>query len=219
MNEMTVLIAAASKHGATGEIAARIGTRLVERGIDIELKDIDNVGELSRYDAFVIGSGIYLGNWMKEGRRFLDAHAAELAERPTWLFASGSIVGDPPVADDPDALRTGLTNRLVELTHARQHKLFAGKLDSSTLGLLEKAAVRGAHASKGDHRGWQAIDEWAEAIAHELEQHPVGSGAAYEERRDARDAKNDYPSASSLSRCGRKNATIRLRALRADGSW
>jgi menaquinone-dependent protoporphyrinogen oxidase len=174
---VTVLIAAASKHGATDEIAARIGTRLVERGIDVELKNLGQVVDVSGYDAFVIGSGIYLGNWLKDARRFLDAHAAELAQRPTWLFASGSIVGDPPVADDPNALRAGLADRLVEATHAREHKLFAGKLDTSTLGLLEKAAVRGAHASEGDHRDWQAIDDWAAAIAHELEQRHISSVA------------------------------------------
>jgi menaquinone-dependent protoporphyrinogen oxidase len=86
------------------------------------------------------------------------------------LFASGSIVGDPPVSDDPNALRAGLADRLLELTHAREHKLFAGKLDTTKLGLLEKAAVRGAHASEGDHRDWQAIDDWAAAIASELGQ-------------------------------------------------
>ena len=175
---MNVLIAAASKHGATEEIAARIGDRLTESGFEAEVMNLGQVSSLDRYDAFVIGSGIYLGNWLKEARRFLEAHAAELARRPTWLFASGSIVGDPPMADDPNALRAGLAERLVELTCAREHKLFAGKLDTSTLGLLEKAAVRGAHASEGDHRDWQAIDDWAATIAHELEQSRVRSGAA-----------------------------------------
>ena len=175
---MTVLIATASKHGATREIAARIGKRLAERGIDVDVKNLERTEDLGGYDAFLIGSGIYLGNWLKEARRFLDAHADELARRPTWLFASGSIVGKPPVADDPNALRAGLAERLIEVTHAREHKLFAGKLDTSTLGLLEKAAVRGAHASEGDHRDWQAIDDWAAAIAHELERNRVGSGTA-----------------------------------------
>jgi flavodoxin len=120
---MTVLIAAASKHGATDEIAARIGMRLIERGVDIEVKKLGQVADVSGYDAFVIGSGIYLGNWRKEARRFLDTHAAELAERPTWLFASGSIVGDPPSADDPNALRAGLADRLLEITHSRAQTL------------------------------------------------------------------------------------------------
>ena len=139
--------------------------------------NLGQASSLDRYDAFVIGSGIYLGNWLKEARRFLDAHAAELARRPTWLFASGSIVGDPPMADDPNALRAGLAERLVEMTHAREHKLFAGKLDTSTLGLLEKVAVRGAHASEGDYRDWQMVDDWAAAIADELARSPVGSPA------------------------------------------
>jgi menaquinone-dependent protoporphyrinogen oxidase len=109
-----------------------------------------------------------LGNWLKDARRFLDTHAPELAQRPTWLFASGPIVGEPPVADDPNALRDGLVERLIETTHAREHKVFAGKLDSSTLGLLEKAAVRGAHASEGDYRDWNEIERWATEIAGQL---------------------------------------------------
>jgi menaquinone-dependent protoporphyrinogen oxidase len=116
----------------------------------------------------VVGSGIYLGNWLKEARRFVDDHAAELAQRPTWLFASGSIVGEPPVADDPNALRAGLAEQLVETTDAREHKLFAGKLDKSKLGLLEKAAVRGAHASDGDYRDWDEVKRWASEIAAQL---------------------------------------------------
>jgi menaquinone-dependent protoporphyrinogen oxidase len=137
---MTVLVAAASKHGATDEIAARIGADLVEHGLDVEVKRLEDVRDVGGYDACVLGSGVYLGNWLKEARRFIDTHAAELAQRPTWLFASGSIVGDPPLADDQNALRAGLAERLVATTQAREHKLFAGKLDMSTLGLAERTA-------------------------------------------------------------------------------
>lgn len=166
---MTVLVAAASKHGATDEIAVRIGADLAERGVRVEVKKLRDVDDVGRYDAFVVGSGIYLGTWLKEARRFVDIHAAELAKRPTWLFASGSIVGDPPSADDPDALRAGLAEKLVEKTGAREHKLFPGKVDMNKLGLLEKTAVRGAHATEGDYRDWREIDQWAAGIARQLE--------------------------------------------------
>jgi menaquinone-dependent protoporphyrinogen oxidase len=165
---MTVLVTAGSKHGATREIAEEIARVLDKHGVTTELLDIDDVTDLSGYEAYVVGSGIYLGNWLKNARRFLATHAAELAQRPTWLFASGSIVGEPPVADDPDALRPGRVERLVETTQAREHKLFAGKLDTSKLGPLERAAVRGAHASEGDHRDWDDIDRWAEEIARQV---------------------------------------------------
>ena len=49
----------------------------------------------------------------------------------------------------------------------------AGKLDLSKLGFAEKASVRMAHASEGDYRDWQAIDDWAAAIA---QQRRIGAG-------------------------------------------
>ena len=174
---MNVLVTAASKHGATRELAETIARVLEEHGLSTELVEMDEVDDLGSYDAYVVGSGIYLGNWLKEARRFIDAHAPELAQRPTWLYASGSVVGDPPVADDPNALRAGLVERLVETTHAREHKLFAGKLELSKLGLLEKAAVRGAHASEGDYRDWDEVKRWATEIAAELSTERVSSTA------------------------------------------
>ena len=84
-------------------------------------------------------------------------------------------MGEPPVADDSDALRAALVERLLEATNAREHKLFAGSLDVSKLGLLEKAAVRGAHASEGDHRDWSEIHRWAEEIAAQLRTEQVSA--------------------------------------------
>jgi menaquinone-dependent protoporphyrinogen oxidase len=59
---------------------------------------------------------------------------------------------------------------LAETVHARDHKVFAGKLDGRELNWCEKIAVRCAHAREGDYRDWQAIDEWAAAIGRELQQ-------------------------------------------------
>ena len=167
---MTVLVAAASEHGATGEIATWIGAELAANGIDVDVRKLDDVDDVARYEAFVVGSGVYFGQWHKGARSFLDDHSGELASRPTWLFSSGPIVGDPPPPDDPAAMRAGLVESLVETTHAREHKLFGGKLDKGTLNWCEKVAVRCAHASEGDHRDRAAVDEWAAKIGRELEQ-------------------------------------------------
>jgi menaquinone-dependent protoporphyrinogen oxidase len=166
---MTVLVAAASKHGATEEIAARIGADLTGWGLEVEVRKLDEVDDIRPFDAVVLGSAIFYGKWMNEAVRFVALHAGELAERPTWLFGSGSITGDPPVGDDPNAIRPSLVEKLVAKTHAREHKVFAGKLDSSTLGLTEMLPVRMAHGREGDWRDWQAIDEWAAGIASELD--------------------------------------------------
>jgi menaquinone-dependent protoporphyrinogen oxidase len=162
---MTVLVTAASRHGATFELAEAIARVLDDYGLSVELVEIEEVSDLGRYEAVVLGSGVYMGQWLKQARSFVDAHAGELAQRPTWLFSSGPIVGDPPTPDPADE---AAGRRALEIAHAREHKLFAGKLDKSRLGLLEKAAVRAAHASEGDHRDWDEINRWASEIAAQL---------------------------------------------------
>ena len=166
---MRVLVAAASRHGATAEIAERIAGHLTERGLSVETTTLPAAdGEIARYDAFVIGSAIYLGKWLKDATRFLEGHSAELDAHPTWLFASGSIVGDPPAGDDPKAMRASLAEDLIASTHAREHKLFGGKLDNSKLGICERVPVRMAHGREGDWRDWQQVDAWADSIATAL---------------------------------------------------
>jgi menaquinone-dependent protoporphyrinogen oxidase len=165
---MTVLVAAASRHGATAEIADRIGAGLAERGLPVDIKKLGDVEDLVGYDAFVIGSAVYLGKWLKDAMRFVDTHTGELADHPTWLFASGSIVGNPPIGDDPRAMRPALAEKLISSTHARELKLFAGKLDTDKLGSCEKLPVRMAHGREGDWRDWHQVDAWTAAIAHEL---------------------------------------------------
>jgi menaquinone-dependent protoporphyrinogen oxidase len=100
--------------------------------------------------------------------RILDEHGVSAELVDIDRARNLDSYGEPPVADDPNALRAGLVDRLVETTNAREHKLFAGKLDTSKLGLLEKAAVRGAHASECDYRDRDEVERWATEIAAEL---------------------------------------------------
>ena len=91
---MRVLVAAASKYGATQEIADAIGRVLTERGLETVLRRVDDLVDVSEYESFVLGSAVYAGHWLEQARRFVEAHEDELADRPTWLFSSGPI-GDP----------------------------------------------------------------------------------------------------------------------------
>jgi menaquinone-dependent protoporphyrinogen oxidase len=158
---MTVLVAAASKHDATQEIAEAIGRVLAERGLDVQVKPVEAVEDVQRYDAVVLGSAVYVGKWMAEARRFVEQHADELAARPTWLFSSGPI-GDPP---RPEAGTAVDVDAIVAATHAREHRLFAGKLDKSRLAFAERAVARAVRAPEGDFRAWEEIEAWAADIA------------------------------------------------------
>ncbi len=132
---MRALVAVASQHGATREIADMIGATIAGRGIETDICEIEDAPALAGYDAFVVGSAVYMGGWVKSARAFVEAHADELATRPTWLFSSGPV-GDPPKPDSETAVKV---EDLVAAVHAREHRLFSGRLE------MRPARPRPAH--------------------------------------------------------------------------
>src|SRR5688500_5163106 len=99
---MRVLVAGASKHGSTREIAKAIAEELRAAGLDADLRDAGNVTSLAGYDAVVLGSAIYMGRWMPEAKHLVERFQPQLAALPVWLFSSGLLgADDPQPAGDP----------------------------------------------------------------------------------------------------------------------
>jgi menaquinone-dependent protoporphyrinogen oxidase len=155
-----ILVAYASKHGATAEIADRIAGRLSERGHDARARSVDRIDELGRPEAVVLGSAVYAGSWRKEAVGFVHRHASELSTIPVWVFSSGPL-GDH-IVDEQEQPR-----QLEEIRRAiapREHRTFFGKLDMSALSFGERMIVKAVKAPAGDFRDWDEIDAWADAI-------------------------------------------------------
>jgi menaquinone-dependent protoporphyrinogen oxidase len=169
---MRVLVASATRHGATGEIAEAIASTLTARGVNAESRRVEDVADLGGYDAVVLGSAVYIGKWLEPARQFAADHAAELAMRPTWLFSSGPL-GEPP---RPDAAHAVQVDDLIERTHARGHRLFDGRLDPYKVSFLERTVAKAVRAKAGDFRDWDAIHGWANSIADALAEVPVAGG-------------------------------------------
>jgi menaquinone-dependent protoporphyrinogen oxidase len=166
---MTVLVASASKHGATHEIAEVIAGVLEAEGVDVECKRLEDVDTAFPYDAFVLGSAIYMGSWLRDARVFVEVHADVVGGRPTWLFSSGPI-GEPPHAAAPDAFDDAW---LLDATHAREHRVFGGRLARRELGLAERALAGALRVPDGDFREWGDVAEWATGIAAALQRQTV----------------------------------------------
>ena len=164
---MKVLVAVASKHGATLEIGQVIEASIQSAGLDVELKRVEEVSMMSPYDAFVIGSGVYAGHWMRPAREFIEIHEGELKEKPVWLFSSGPV-GDPPKPLENPAEVASVVKKI----GARGHRLFPGRIEGSDLGISEKALVALVRAPDGDFRPWSEITSWSESIAAQLLEGP-----------------------------------------------
>jgi len=165
---LQVLVTAASRHGATQEIAKAITDELQAAGLETALLPPDAVTSLEGFDAVILGSAVYAGRWLEPARRFVERYRAALQDRPVWLFSSGPIGGQPEKEDE--ALDVGGARTS---TRARDHRVFGGRLDRGRLGLAERAITRVVRAPDGDFRPWDEIAAWAREIATELEVPPV----------------------------------------------
>jgi menaquinone-dependent protoporphyrinogen oxidase len=161
---MKVLVTAASKYGATGEIASAIGEVLAGHGLDATVVPCEQVDSVDGYDAVVLGSAVYAGHWLKAARALVDRAGGALADRPVWLFSSGPI-GDPPKPEeDPVDVAD-----ILAATKAREHRVFAGKLVRKQLSFGDKAIAVALRVPEGDFRDWAAIKGWAAEVAAALQ--------------------------------------------------
>ena len=162
---MHVLVTSASRHGSTHEIAEAIAAGLARRGVDAEARPVEELAGLDGYDAYVIGSAVYIGRWLEPARELVEGKEGALAQVPVWLFSSGPL--GPPDALKPEGEPVDVAG-LIEASRAIGHRVFAGRLDRKRLSFTEKAVVIAVRAPEGDFRDWEAIDAFAAEIAGRL---------------------------------------------------
>jgi menaquinone-dependent protoporphyrinogen oxidase len=178
---MRVLVAHATRAGGTREIAERIAERLRIDGHEADVAPVADAIGIPTYDAYVIGSAVYLGQWQKDAVAFVQANAELLSHRPTWLFSSGPLGKDPMTASGYDkretALAASVLTTLTEAAHPRDHRVFGGLLVADRLGIgprLMRILPAGRRLlEEGDFRDWAEIEAWTDEIAHQLTQAKV----------------------------------------------
>jgi menaquinone-dependent protoporphyrinogen oxidase len=171
-----VLVAYATKYGATAEIAERIGQVLRQAGLPTDVQPADRVSDLRSYKAVVLGSAVYIGRWRKEAVKFLKANEAVLATQSVWLFSSGPTGEGDPVELTQGWQFPGSLQPIADRIQPRDIALFQGAMDVNKLNALEKWMIKNVKAPNGDFRDWDAITSWATAIADELKAAGSGSG-------------------------------------------
>ncbi|WP_181773174.1 flavodoxin domain-containing protein [Amycolatopsis pittospori] len=172
---MKILVAVASRHGATRDIADEIGrclrSELGARAV-VEVLFAENVASVDDYDAVLLGSAVYMGHWLDGAAGLVERQHEGLRQKDVWLFSSGPV-GEPPKPAEDSVDVTGL----VTLSGARGHRVFSGRIDRSRLRLPERAMVAALRVKDGDYRDWTAVRDWAAEIAAQLKA-TKGSGHA-----------------------------------------
>ena len=166
-----ILVAYASKYGATKEIAEKIVAVLREAGLQVDVLPVDRIRDVTPYKAVILGSAVYVGKWPKEAVRFLQADERVLAERPVWIFSSGPTgQGDPVALVEGERLPPAL-QPLVDRIQPRDIAVFHGYINPDKINFIEKWAIKSLVKKPfGDFRDWDAITAWAISIAESLKE-------------------------------------------------
>ena len=166
----SVLVAYASRHGSTQEVAEAVAATLREWGPEVDIQPMRKVRTLAGYSAVVLGAPLYMFRWHKDARRFLSRHREALTERPVAVFALGPFTtGDE---EEWQGAREQLDKELAEFPWLTPVALevFGGKFDPAKLRFPYNLFMRQVPAN--DLRDWTAIRAWASNLNAKLQPAP-----------------------------------------------
>jgi menaquinone-dependent protoporphyrinogen oxidase len=84
-----VLVAYATKHGSTCEVAEVVAAVLREHELDCVVMAAKEVRDLDGYAGVVVGGSLYFGRWHEQAQRLLRRERASLGSVPVAVFAIG----------------------------------------------------------------------------------------------------------------------------------
>jgi menaquinone-dependent protoporphyrinogen oxidase len=166
--ELKVLVAYASKYGATAEIAEKIGEVLRQESLQADVLPVKEVKDLTLYGAVVLGTAAYMFRWRKEATKFLKAKEKALAGLPVWLFVSGPIEKGDPVELLKGKVVPNSMQPVIDRIKPVDLAVFHGMIQPDKMNAFEKWVMKKMKASAEDFRDWEAIASWAKGIADKV---------------------------------------------------
>ena len=158
-----ILVAYASRHGSTEDVAREVASTLRRGGNIVDVQSAETVADLRSYDAVVLGGALYMGRWHRDARRFVEQHHGALEHMPFAVFA----LGPPSMEKEADSRK--------QLQHALDRAQVAPDTTAIFGGVIEPAKLRFPfnHMPETDARDWPAIEQWALGVLRLLEREPA----------------------------------------------
>lgn len=170
---MKALIAYGSNTGVTAEIAERIGGVLEGEGFEVHLSNLKKEKPSpEEYDLVLVGSGIKIGQWIKESRQYLGSLQGFRGKVALFVSCGDAVVPEKRAGAQSSYLDTiAETYGLVPVSTG----LFAGCynwprynffLKQLMKGILKDQGIVGVDTSKPlDYRDWAHIENWTKELA------------------------------------------------------
>jgi menaquinone-dependent protoporphyrinogen oxidase len=160
-----VLVAYASRHEATAEIAAVIARELDAAGCIVTMREARNVASLAGVDAAIVGSALYVGRWDESALDLLRDQRTTLARIPTWLFSSGPV-GDGTATAHPERLPQPADVAALAEEIGATATTFGGRVNAEEEGFDLQIMTSAGLA--GDWRDFRRIRAWARGVGADI---------------------------------------------------
>ena len=165
-----ILVAYASRCGSTGGVAGAVAETLCDGGVSVDLLQVENVTDLTRYRAVVVGSAIRSDQWLPEAFDFVEQHRKVLSGIPVAYFLTCLTLARNTKETRKKALgfMAPLLQKAPDVTPVDMG-LFAGVLAYDKLSfmvrMVMKMKMQDKNIAEGDYRDWKSIRAWAKGIS------------------------------------------------------
>ncbi len=127
-----ILVTYASRTGSTAEVAQAIAKTLTESGAHVDVLPMQEVRDLTPYQAIVAGSAIRKSKWLPEAVQFIRTHQTTLTHKSFAMFTV-CITMAMGTGEQYRSAVQGWVTPIRSLVRPLSEGFFAGMLDFSKL--------------------------------------------------------------------------------------
>jgi menaquinone-dependent protoporphyrinogen oxidase len=167
--ENKILLAYASIHGSTQEIAQQIAETMCKEGVVVDLQPARKVNAVAGYQAVVLGAPIYMFHLHKDALNFISRHKVTLMNGlPIAIFAGGPIEAGK---DQWGEIHKQLDQDLAKYPWLKPIavEIVGGRFDPTNLRFPYNLIPALKQMPAADLRDWTTICSWACDLVNKLQ--------------------------------------------------
>jgi len=167
-----ILLIHSSVHGYTQKICEYLQRQLVAQDQHVTVTSLAEAPDLAGFDKVFIGASIRHGKHRPALYQFIEAHSAELENKPSGFF-SVSLVARKPHKNTPET-NTYMQQFLSQSTwKPKLLQVFGGNLDYQGYGAMDRNIIRFIMwmtkgptdpNTKVEFTDWHKVDQFAQQI-------------------------------------------------------